>query len=251
MELTAPFGYKRVTPLLRETRVVSRDGSLPAFATQNNSLPIVVGEAMVAGHDYPIAFVATTATAYTTVVILGLVTGENLFASPEGWAKGFYVPAYVRRYPYCMSRLHMNGTSQDQSIICVEADAVSDEGAANHDEQGTPTPEFAQMQELISRFETEIARTRELCQILADYKLFEPMVAQIRIGEISYELKGLYRIAEARLEHLMSNQLKTLVRKGAMALIYQHLSSLERFQSLMQRKMLSLEETSKARVTTP
>jgi hypothetical protein len=36
-----------------------------------------------------------------------------------------------------------------------------------------------------------------------------------------------------------------------MALIYQHLSSLERFQSLMQRKMLSLEETSKARDTTP
>lgn len=237
MELTAPFGYKSVTPLLREMRVRPRDGALPEFALTKNSLPIAVGEAVVAGHDYPLAFVATSPTEFAPVAILGVETGENLYASAAGWDPGFYVPAYVRRYPYCMSTVRVNGTDQQQSIICIEKDSIAEDGVAIFDAAGQPTPEFAQAQELLARFESEIVRTKELCQILADYKLLEPMRAEINIGEANFDLTGMFRVAEARLEHLMSNQLKNLIRKGGMALIYQHLSSLARFQSLMERKM--------------
>jgi hypothetical protein len=140
-----------------------------------------------------------------------------------------------------MARVPAEGTVAPQPIICVEKDAIAADGQPLFDDQGQPTPEFAAMQELLGRFESELARTEELCRLFSDYRLFEPMLAQLRIGAANFELKGLYRIAEARLEQLMSNQLKNLIRKGGMALIYQHLSSMTRFQTLTLLKEAAME----------
>ena len=240
MEISAPLGYQSITPLLREMRVRPMAGHIPAFASQRNAMPIVAGEAGPAGRDYPIVFVTSNSTEFAPVAVVGLLPGENLFAQPEGWASGCYIPAYVRRYPFCMARAAVAGTAGSESIICIDTPAISADGVANFDTTGQPTPEFAQMQEFLARFEDELRRTRELCQIFADYKLFELMTAKVRIGELSVDLNGLYRIAEPRLQQLMSNQLKTLVRKGGMALIYQHLNSLAQLQNLSSRKLAAM-----------
>ncbi|MGA2549700.1 MAG: SapC family protein [Burkholderiaceae bacterium] len=241
MEITAPFGYQSVTPLLREMRVRPTLGAIPEFAKTQSSLPIAAAEAIVAGHDYPICFIVTNQTEYVPIVILGVERSENLFVTDGKWRAGCYVPAYLRRFPFCMTRVAINGAMQNQSIICVEQNALGDDGVPVLDADGKPTPDFAQVQELLGRFESELERTREMCKILADYRLFGPMSAKIEAGGATFELNGLIRIDETRMEHLTSNQLKTLVKKGAMALIYQHLASLVRFHRLTEIKALALQ----------
>lgn len=213
MEITPPFGYKKITPLLPQMRVRRPSGTLPDYACQRNSLPLAVIEVMAAGHDYPIAFFPNGAS-HVPIAIVGVEPAENLFAQPAGWEPGFYIPACVRRYPYCMTRVTAQDNLQTQWVICVEEEFIDPEGVANFDEEGKPTAAFIEARDFLRQFEYELERSNEICQILTDYKLFEPMSAEVRIGESRFEYVGLFRIAEARLLHLTSNQLKTLVKKG-------------------------------------
>ena len=44
------------------------------------------------------------------MIVLGLEAGVNLFVNEAGeWARGVYFPAFVRRYPFCISKLYVDG----------------------------------------------------------------------------------------------------------------------------------------------
>jgi hypothetical protein len=38
------------------------------------------------------------------------------------------VPAYVRRYPFCMARVMMNSSEQQNRLICIEKGFLADDG---------------------------------------------------------------------------------------------------------------------------
>ena len=61
------------------------------------------------------------------VAVLGLSSGENLYTTGTGWAKGVYVPAYVRRFPFCMSRVTIDKVEQRNRLICVEKGHIDDQ----------------------------------------------------------------------------------------------------------------------------
>jgi hypothetical protein len=77
-----------------------------------------------------------------------------------------------------------------------------------------------------------------MCGILADYGLFEPFTMQARIngGGEPMAMTGMFRVAEAKIEHLNASQLKNLVKKGILSRVYAHLLSLNNFANLLDRK---------------
>ena len=240
MQINPPFGYTRVAPLRRDQKVrLLAPGEIPAFARKLNAIPISFTEFAPVARDYPIVFTSgDEGRSFAPVAVLGLAAGENLYASGSGWAAGVYVPAYARRFPFCMARVTLDKVEQQNRLICVETDHVDDKGGEPmFDAGGQPLEKWKAMERLLTEYEADLERSRELCAILGDYGLLEPFTMQATLNAGgAMHLTGMHRVAEKRLEALNAAQLKNLVKKGILGRVYAHLLSLENFARLLDRR---------------
>ena len=243
MQLSPPFGYREVVPFLKTQKVrLPQPGEMPEFVQRGNAIPISHTEFQLVAREYPIVFATSDeAKTFAAVAVLGIAAAENLFFSPAGWAPGVYIPAYARRYPFCMARVALDKAERVERLICVEKDFVDEQrGEALFDANGQPGAKWGNIERLLSEYEADLERTREMCSILADYGLLEPFTMQATLskekGGASLHLTGMHRVSEKNLENLNAAQLKNLMRKGLLARIYLHLLSLENFTRLLERK---------------
>jgi len=247
MQISPPFGYQAIAPFLRNQRVkLPPAGTLPEFTRELNAIPVSYTEFNIAYRDYPLVFSSgDEGKTFAPVAVLGLQAQENLFALADGWAPNTYVPAYVRRYPFCMARVTLDNVEQSERLICIEKDCLAGEGATDGEpmftEAAEALPRWSTIEKLLQEYEADLERTREMCAILADYGLLEPfsMQANLNAGG-AMQLTGMYRVDEKKLEFLNANQHKNLIKKGVMGKIYTHLLSLDNFARLLDRKAAQL-----------
>ena len=240
MQINPPFGYKEIVPLYKTSKVrLPAPGAVPEFCTHLNAIPISYTEFSVACRDYPLVFTSgDEGKTYAPVAVLGLTTGENLFLANGTWDKNVYVPAYVRRHPFCMTRVNVDKVEQADRLICAEKDFLDDQGELMFDAEGKPLPKWLPIEKLLQEYEADLDRSREMSGILSDYGLLEPfsMQAQPTAGA-AMNLSGMYRVDEKKLEVLNASQHKNLIKKGVMGRIYAHLISLDNFARLLDRKV--------------
>jgi len=245
MQISPPFGYKHVVPFQKTHKVrLLAPGEAPEFVRQGGALPISNSEFGPAGRHYPIVFIGDGKT-YSAVAVVGITTNENLFVSDGRWAGDVYMPAYARRYPFCMAKVNVNQVEQQNRLICVEESAIDESGEAMFDTGGKPTAKWQDFERLLSEYEADLERTREMCATLSDYGLLEPFTMQAKLkpelGGAALQLGGMHRVAEKNIENLNAAQLKNLVRLGIMARIYVHLLSLEHFGRLLDRRAAQIK----------
>jgi len=247
MQIAPPFGYKEVVPFLKNQKVrLLAPGEVPEFVQHGNAIPISLTEFQPVLRDYPIVFTGGPGTqSFAPVAVLGLAQGENLFYQGGKWLSGVYIPAYARRYPFCMAKVHVNKEEQKNRLICVEKNFIDEAaGEAMFDEKGQPLAKWRDIERLLAEYEADLERSREMCSILADYGLLEPFTMQATLnkdkGGGAMHLTGMHRVNEKNLENLNAAQLKNLMRKGLMARVYLHLLSLENFARLLERKATRL-----------
>jgi SapC len=240
MQIAPPFGYKEVVPFLKTHKVrLLAPGEVPHFARSGNAIPISHTEFQLVAREYPIVFTSgDEGKTFAAVAVLGMAGGENLFYADAGWAAGVYVPAYARRYPFCMAKVTLDKVEQKDRLICVEKAFVDERaGEAMFDAKGQPTRKWTDIERLLSEYEADLERSREMCAIFSDYGLLEPFTMQATFNKGgAMHLTGMHRIAEKNLENLNAAQLKNLMRKGLMARVYLHLLSLENFSRLLERR---------------
>jgi hypothetical protein len=243
MQISPPFGYKEVVPFLKTQKVrLLAPGEVPEFVQKGNAVPISHTEFQPIARNYPIVFTSgDNGKTFAAVAVLGLSAGENLFLEQGRWSSGAYMPAYARRYPFCMARVNLNKVEQKDRLICVEKSWLDEErGESMFDTSGQPNQKWQGLQRLLSEYEADLERVREMCGLLADYGLLEPFSMQAKLkkekGGGQMQLSGMHRVAEKNLENLNAAQLKNLMRKGFLARIYLHLLSLENFGRLLDRK---------------
>ena len=249
MQITPPFGYREVVPFLKTQKVrLLKQGEVPEFAQRGNAVPISHTEFQLVAREYPIVFTSGDGgKSFAAVAVLGLSSGENLFFEGGGWAPRVYVPAYARRYPFCMARVNVDKVEQKNRLICVEKTALDESGEALFDAEGKPSERWASLERLLTEYEADLERSREMCALLADYGLLEPFTMQATLNKDksggAMQLTGMHRVAEKNLENLNAAQLKNLMRKGYLARIYVHLLSLENFAALLDRKSALMQRT--------
>ena len=241
MQISPPFGYKEVVPFLKTQKVrLLAPGEVPEFAQHGNAMPISLSEFQPVARDYPIVFTAADGSqSFAPVAVLGLTSGENLFYDNGSWISGVYIPAYARRYPFCMAKVNLNRVEQKDRLICIEKTYIDEHGEQMFDPQGQPNAKWKDLERLLGEYEADLERSREMCSILSDYGLFEPFTMQASLRDDAakpMQVTGMFRVVEKNLENLNAAQLKNLMRKGILPRIYIHLLSLENFGRLLDRK---------------
>ena len=238
MDIKPPYGYQEIVPLTRHHRVLLPDvKQLPPVFRSLTALPLSYSEFSVACRDYPIAFIGGEG-AFVAMAVLGIENRQNLFVTPdEGWDPGVYLPAYVRRYPFCMTRVTVDGKEQAERIACVEKRAINDQGEALYDAKGEPLPAWEQRRKLLFEYEADLVRSDEMSRTLAGLGLLESFSMQAQPNEgAPLALTGMFRVAEEKLAGLAPDQMKELMQKGILSRVYAHLISLANFGRLLDRR---------------
>jgi len=239
MKITAPYGYDEIVPLQKTHRVLMPGGTTPAFCRKLNALAISLAEFTIAGRDYPIAFVSVdSGKSFAPAIVLGLEQGSNLFVDEAGvWDRATYFPAFVRRYPFCISKLYVDGEPSGERVVCVATAYIDSAGVALFDAAGNGTPAWQAAERLLTEYEADLDRTAQMCAALARLQILEPFTLELHAEDRpQVKLAGMYRVAEAKLRDLKPASHKVLVNKGFMGLIYAHLHSLENFRRLADRQ---------------
>lgn len=239
MDIKPPYGYQEIVPLTRQHRVtLPAARQFPPSFRKLNALPLSFTEFTVACRDYPIAFIGADAASVIPMVVLGLENHQNLFAAAaDNWEAGVYVPAYVRRHPFCMTRVTVDGKEQAERVACVEKGALSERGEALFDGKGEPLPAWEERRKLLFEYEGDLVRCEEMCRELARLQLLETFTVQAVPNQgTPLAMTGLYRVAEQKLAELPPDKLRELAQKGILSRVYAHLISLANFGRLLDRR---------------
>jgi hypothetical protein len=180
MQINPPFGYQDIVPLYRASKVrLPAPGTLPDFVSATNAVPISYTEFSVASRDYPVVFTSTdNGKTFSPIVVVGVAGSENLFLRNGAWDPDVYMPAYVRRHPFCMARVTLDAVEQADRMVCVEKAFLTEDGEVMFDTSGAPLPRWEPISKLLQEYEADLERTREMCGILADYGLLQPFTLQ-------------------------------------------------------------------------
>ena len=237
MQITAPYGYDEIVPLQKTHRVLLPAGTTPAFCRKLNALAVSAAEFVVSARDYPVVFAsADEGKTFAPVIVLGVQDGVNLFVDETGeWDRRAYFPAFVRRFPFCISKVYADGEAQSERVVCVAKAYVDSGGVALFDGAGAPTREWQAVERLLSEFEADLDRTAQMSAALGRLELLESFAMQVN-DEPGLRLAGMYRVAEDKLRALKPASVKALLEKGFLGLVYAHLHSLENFNRLVARQ---------------
>jgi hypothetical protein len=149
----------------------------------------------------------------------------------------------VRRYPFCISKLYVDGEPSGERVVCVAKAYVDPAGIELFDARGGGTPAWQSAERLLTEYEADLDRTAQMCAALARLQVMEPFTLEILGKERSpdqVKLGGMYRVSEAKLRDLKPASHKVLVNKGFMGLVYAHLHSHANFRRLAERQAAQL-----------
>ncbi|WP_348703992.1 SapC family protein [uncultured Neptuniibacter sp.] len=209
------------------------DDAQYTFAKQTNSVPLSVAEFSKAGIHYPIVFLSQ-GEEVSPVAVIGLKAKDNVWVDESGQWLNNYVPAYIRRYPYIAIK-----TSENEYTLCIDESAE----VVNRSQEGHPLfigeeqSEYLQgINKFVEAYELEQHRNKQLSTLLLKFDLLESSQLTQKGASESGLLSGFQVVSRKRLESLDKDALAELHQSGAMELIFQHLFSLERFQSLTEQE---------------
>ena len=205
-----------------------------SFAKKSSTIAVGVSEFVQASYEYPVIFIRNDDNV-TPMVLTGLKGQTNTFvAEDDGRWLGNYLPAYVRRYPFVLAK------GKDEILtVCID-ETYSGFNRAGLGEKLFDEEQRSQYLEgqisFLQAFEEEMQRTKKFCDYLLEFDLLEDSIAYVeRKDEEPHNIRGFFVVSRERLNKLSAKDLKKLQKVGALELIYQHLSSLSQFDTLLNK----------------
>ena len=236
-----PLFYKGLEPLSSETHASWRmkvQETAP-FLVGQHAIPITVDEFPLVQRHMPIVF--SVGDEAIPLALMGLNEGVNVFVDDEGklLEKTFYVPAYIRRYPYMLAKLRPEA---EELSLCFDPtnDAIGpfDEGEPLFTD-GQPSEMTKSILAFNESFEQAGQRTHNFMAELREMEL-------LMDGEVSIQPDGnsqpfIYRgfqmVNEEKLTGLRGDQLRKITQSGMLPLLYAHLFSLSLMRDVFARQV--------------
>jgi SapC len=207
-----------------------------SFSSQLNSMFIAATEFGDTCREYPIVFVSAgkdekDKPVIAPIAVFGVSNNENLFLDKSAW-RGRYVPAMLRVYPFCTAKINA-----EQFAVCLDASwpgLSTTEGEPLYGADGKPTELLAGVQKQLETLETEVQRTRLLCQRLQDLALLRDMRFDATFGDgRKHSVEGFLTVDQAKVDALPDATLLELHKQGVLGLIHAHWISLGNMRTLL------------------
>ena len=208
-----------------------------SFTREATAVPLMIGEFMPALRHYPIVF--ADAERPVPLAVLGLKQGRNLFLEDDGsWRAGYYVPAYVRRYPFIITetpdpntRLLSIDSASERFIETLGEDAAGD---LLFESGGGPTQATRAAMEFCQAMHEDHLRTVAFADALRGANLLTSNRAEITFpdGE-RYTLDGFLTIDEKAYRALAADKLTELHKAGWLDLVSLHHASQRNWEVLL------------------
>lgn len=207
-----------------------------SFAAQLNSMFVAATEFGDACREYPIVFVNAgkdekDQPVIAPIAVFGVTNNDNLFLDKTVW-RGRYVPALLRVYPFCTAKV-----SAEQFAVCLDAawsGVSTTEGEALYGADGKPSELLAGVQKQLETLETEVQRTRLLCQRLQEMELLRDMRFDATFGDgRKHSVEGFLTVDQAKLDALPDAKLLELHKQGILGLVHAHWISLGNMRTLL------------------
>jgi hypothetical protein len=234
----------RPSPLFYATPEVleaSRHGKLGlkgpenfAFTAKANAIPLNMAEFAQAGVWYPIVFSGKDT--ISPVAVVGIRKDENLFLNASNkWQPGAYVPAYVRRHPFILTRPDV---AKDQVLLCI--DRASDrivEGEGDMffaDAKATETTTNAM--DFCLNFQRQAMATEQVTGVLREHELLLTQTGTLDLpgGEV-VRLTDFMIVDEKKMNALSDEAFLDLRKRGALAMAYCQMMSMNNWGRLTSR----------------
>jgi hypothetical protein len=226
-----PLFYTDLVPLSSQThaswRFQQREGA--KFALNAHAVPLLVEEFIPASRHYPIVF--SLGENPVPLALMGLNEGVNVFVDEKGmFPDNFYVPAYVRRYPFLLAKLRQD---TDDLSLCFDpaTDLIGefDEGEALF-EGAEPSERVKAILGFCEQVEQGSLMTANFFTDIAEQKLLTDgeFSAQPDGAAQPYVYRGFQIIQEEAIKNLRGDVARKWIQNGLMPLIYAHLFSLAR-----------------------
>jgi len=200
-------------------------------------VPLLQNEVAKAAFDYPV-LVAKTEEGCFPVSLLSLRVNDNLFINGNGaWEKEFYVPSFMKTYPFIVSKPEWNQQSRvmyDKAYSGInkkQNDAIEIIKDAKLTQTGQKVMD--KLKEHYANFE----KTKQIFALIDDLGLLKEMDVKILSKDTTQQhlFKGFYQVDADKLNKLDDENLLKLARSGILNLINFHLASLGNVQKLTNR----------------
>jgi hypothetical protein len=236
-----PIFYNQLEPLSSqvhgEYRI--RPAATAPFLAVHHAVPLTVEEFPLVQRRMPIVF--SIGDTPVPLGLMGLNEGMNTFFDSEGklTEDDFYVPAYIRRYPYLLAKLRPE--AEDLSL-CFDptSDVIGpfDEGDRLF-ENGEPTEITKAILSFNEQFEQAGQRTTLFIQELQQLDLLMDGEVTIQTDNESqpFIYRGFRMVDEKKLVELRGDQLRKITQNGLLPLIYAHLFSLSLMRDIFARQV--------------
>ena len=236
-----PLFYNGLEPLSSETHANYRVRQLDSapFLVGQHAIPVTTDEFPLVQRFMPIVF--SVGDDPIPLALMGLNEGINVFVGDDGKLvdPNFYVPAYIRRYPFMLAKLR---PAADELSLCFDptSDAIGafDEGELLFDGNG-PSEVTKQILGYNETFEQAGQRTQSFMRELKEMDLL--MDGEVSIqpegAEQPFIYRGFQMINEEKLADLRGDQLRKISQSGMLPLLYAHLFSLSLMRDVFARQV--------------
>ena len=234
-----PLFYRNLQPLsssLHGKYRLKPATTAPYFATAN-AIPLTIDEFVAAQRFFPIVFSAGDMP--VPLALLGLNEGVNVFVDEGGTPLNpFYIPAYVRRYPYLLARLDEKA---EELSLCFDPDSglVGEDGEGDLlFEDDKPSEALNTILKFCEDFEMAAQRTQAFVKELMEMDLLidGEVTIQPDGAEQPFVYRGFRMVDEAKIRDMNGDQLRKINQNGILALITAHMFSLSSIRDLFARQ---------------
>ena len=236
-----PLFYNGLEPLSSELHPNHRiqPQQTAPFLVGQHAIPLTVEEFPLVQRFMPIVF--TVGDQPIPIALMGLNEGVNVFIDAEGalTEDNFYVPAYVRRYPFMLARLRPDAT---ELSLCFDPTSpmvgAFEEGDKLFD--GTQPSEVTKnILQFNESFEQAGQKTQQFMNELKELDLLEDGEVSIQQEGIAqpFVYRGFQMVNEKKLQDLRGDQLRKVSQNGMLPLLYAHLFSLSLMREIFARQV--------------
>ena len=198
-----------------------------AFAAKLHTIPLLSVEFAETARCYPILFAEDKEKVVQPIALLGLKQDANLFVKGNKWDTDFYVPGFIRRYPFI---------TNNEGMVAIDGDYKNGTGEPFFNDKEENTEAMTKTIEFLTQFQGEIARTRSLVEKLTLNKLLVDWnITAVTPGGEGFKFEGLKIINEQALMALDKEQVYSLFPSADLFWIHAHLVSLGNVARLLQR----------------